>query len=389
MSALKHFFIPHCENNYHPHVLHHKRILFYGFLGIMVKAVAVLTALLLPAQAFVIPEVLVAEQGRIIELTNEIRAREGRSPLSYAEKLGQSSLHKAEDMARNNYFEHIGPDGRRLRDFLRDVQYPYSVAGENLAVGFASPEDAVEAWVESPTHFANLIDADFVDIGVGGSVGMYGNASAVYLVQHFGNPKPGSVSETPAPSRERVRGVSSSDTESLASSEPYYDFGASYLHWVSSEGIIELTARARIVGDADRVTVRAQGYEFELSRTYEENLWSGTLTIAKSYAEFFKAVLSPEISILWSPGTSTESIIQWDTLPEVSLTNTHKYELTRMVPAVLGSLATGSQGILYGMIAFFSVALAIKIFVEIRHQHYHVIASTLLLLTLLSLLVIV
>lgn len=388
MSTLKHFFIPHHENNYHPHILHHKRVLFYGFLGIVVKAVAVLTALLLPTQAFVIPEVLVAEQGRIIELTNEVRAREGKTPLSYAEKLGQSSLRKAEDMARNNYFEHTGPDGRRLRDFLRDAQYPYSVAGENLAVGFASPEDAVEAWVESPTHFANLIDADFVDIGVGGSVGMYGNASAIYLVQHFGKPKPEVVSGAHAPSRERVRGVLVEESEPVSSGS-YYDFGVSYLHWTSSEGVIELTARARIVGDVHRVTVRAQGYEFELSPTYEQNLWSGTLTVAKPYAEFFKAVLSPEIIISWSDGTSTESIIQWDTLPEVSLTNTHKYELTRMVPTVLGFLATGSQGILYGMITFFSLALAIKIFVEIRHQHYHVIASTLLLLTLLSLLVIV
>ncbi len=389
MSSVKHFFIPHRENNFHPHILHHTRILFYGFLGIVIKVIAVTTALLLPAQAFVIPEVMIAEQGRIVELTNEVRAREGVPPLSYAEKLARSSLQKAEDMARNNYFEHRTPDGRGLRDFLREAGYVYSVAGENLAVGFTSPERVVEAWVESPTHFANLIDRDFVDIGVGGSVGMYGGASALYVAQHFGSPKQGSEVESSLSSRVRVRGEEIADTNTESASDSYYDFGASYVRWVRGEEMIELTASTRMVGAVDRVVVRVQGYDFELQDTGDGGRWEGSLTVFRPYAEFFKAVLSPEIMIVWSDGTETSSLIQWDVLPQVSLTSAHKYELTRMVPTILGSFSATSQGILYAMIAFFSLTLVLKIFVEIRHQHYHVIASTMLLLTLLSLLAIV
>jgi len=384
-SALKHFFIPHAENNYHPHALHHKRILFYGFLGIAVKTIAVITALLLPAQAFVIPEVLVFEQQKIIDLTNEVRSREGVQPLVYAEQLGRSSFHKAGDMARKNYFEHVNPDGKRLRDFLKDVGYSYTVAGENLAVGFSSPEAMVEAWVESPTHFANLIDSDFTDIGVGSAVGMYGTTPALYVAQHFGKPHTNTAVATADP-RERVRGemVAHSDE-----STPYYDVSGSHISWKNEHGSIELHAVAHIVGNANRVVVHAQGYDFELYDTHENNIWAGTVSVSESFDAFFKAVLSPEITITWSDAQVTHSTIAWEIIPVVSMSTSHKYELARFVPQVLGELSPASQGVLYGILAFFTCALFLKIFIQIRHQHYRVIASTLMLIGLISLLIFV
>jgi hypothetical protein len=386
-KRLTHFFIPHAENNYHPHSLHSARIFFYGFFGVVVKSVAVIAALLLPDTAFVIPEVIVAEQGRVIELTNEVRAREGVAPLVYEEKLALSSLYKADDMAELNYFDHVGPDGRRLRDFLRDVGYTYSVAGENLAVGFSSPEAMVQAWVESPTHFANLIDTDFDQIGVGGSVGVYGGFPAIYIVQHFGKPR---VVDTRVEidSLDRVRGVVDvADAHTTLSS--YYDFDASYLQWREGDGTVQLDAYAEIVGTPLRVSVRAQGYEFELYDTHEDSVWSGILTVHTSLETFFAAVLAPEIVIEWADGEVTRSSLPWQTLPPISLALEHKYELTRMVPQLLGSLSTTSRGVLFALMIFFSIVLVLKIVINIRHQHYHVIASTLLLIGFLGLLIIV
>ncbi len=383
-TRLKHFFIPHEENNYHPHSLHHGRVFFYGFLGIVIKSIAVITALLLPAQAFVVPEVLVAQQERVIELTNQIRTREHVPLLQYHEALGQSSVHKAIDMTQQGYFEHINPQGKRLRDFLKEVGYSYSVAGENLAVGFSSPEAMVEAWVESPTHFANLIDPDFTDIGIGSSVGMYGDNLAVYVAQHFGHP---SADMTHVyDSRERVRGVSEDASDTT---EVYYDFGSSSLSWATEGEQMIVRAHARIVGLAHRVVVFAQGYEFELYDSREDGVWTGMITLPESLSDFFASVIPAEISITWADGTVTHSSIEWQSIPVIPMGSLEKYEISKRAPAVLGALSPISRGILWGMIAFFSIALMLKIFIQIRHQRYHVIASALTLIGFLSLLLIV
>ncbi len=387
MSAgLKHFFIPHEENNYHPHALHHGRVLFYGFLGIAVKMIVVVTALLLPVQAYVVPEVLVAQQERVIELTNEIRSREGVPLLEYTEPLAESSWNKALDMTELGYFEHINPHGKRLRDFLSEAGYSYSVAGENLAVGFSSPEAMVEAWVESPTHFANIIDPDFKDIGIGSSVGMYGENIAVYVAQHFGQPS--NQLAVAFDSRERVRGIIE-NTEDTQIATQYYDFGTSYLSWKKEGEKIILQAFARIVGSASQVTVTTQGYGFELYDTREDGVWVGTITVSESLEDFFASVVPAEMVIKWEDGEVTNSSIEWQTIPAIPMGAIQKYELSKQVPAVLGTISPVSRGVLFGLIIFFSCALILKIVIQIRRQHYHVIASALTLIGFLTLLVIV
>jgi len=54
--ALKKYFIPHEENNYHPHILHTKRAVFYGAVSLVLKMVVVLFVLALPARVFVLPD---------------------------------------------------------------------------------------------------------------------------------------------------------------------------------------------------------------------------------------------------------------------------------------------------------------------------------------------
>lgn len=380
-SRLKQFFIPHEENNYHPHALHHGRVLFYGVFGIAVKTIAIATALLLPAQAFVIPEVLVAQGKKVIELTNDVRTREGVAPVVYNEKLEKSALSKSHDMVERNYFEHVSPEGKRLRDFLKDANYPYSVAGENLAVGFTTPEKMVNAWVESPTHFANLIDTDFKEIGVGTAVGMYGGYPALYATEHFGNPLNLEKENNVTDNNSRVRGL----VDEVGSGS-YYNQTNSFLTWKTSGDTIELHAEAHIVGAVSSTTVTAQGYIFELYN-YEGDVWSGTLTVPQKYTDFFKVVFSPEIAIQWSDGEITKSTIEWQYLPVVPMGTLEKYELAKLAPKVLGTISPISRGVLYGMIIFFCIALFLKIVIQIKYQHYHVIASTLALIGLLVFLV--
>ena len=49
-------------------------------------------------------------------------------------------------------------------------------------------EEIVDAWKKSPTHYANLIDGDYKDIGVGLTGGIYRGEPTVYIAQHLATP---------------------------------------------------------------------------------------------------------------------------------------------------------------------------------------------------------
>src|SRR5512133_226901 len=95
--ALKHHFIPHKGNNYHPHVLHLKRAIFYGSFLTAIKAFAIAFAVLLPTEAFLAPDVLAAQGQKIIELTNSVRREQGLTELDKNAVLIRSATMKAED----------------------------------------------------------------------------------------------------------------------------------------------------------------------------------------------------------------------------------------------------------------------------------------------------
>lgn len=184
----KKYFIPHAGNKFEPHILHPKRCWFYAALGLGIKAALLIFVLLLPAQAFLMPDILAVEQSKIIMLTNNFRLSENRSKLYENPKLAASAFAKAKDMAEREYFSHETPDGRRLENFLRDINYKYIYAGENLAIGYFDAESVLSAWKESPTHRANLLDSDYTEIGVGMANGKYLNSPNLFIAQHFGRP---------------------------------------------------------------------------------------------------------------------------------------------------------------------------------------------------------
>lgn len=194
-AKLKQYFVPHEENNYHPHILHTKRIVLYGGVGLLVKGIVVLAVLAVPLGAFMAEDALEAQSVQIISLTNDLRVQQGAQPLSVVRALSSSSRGKARDMAGNQYFNHSGPDGQRLTSWIRREGYDYDVVGENLAMGFFSAEQVVGAWTKSGTHYANLVDKDFKDIGVGVVSGEYDGAQTIFVAQHFASPRIPPVSQ--------------------------------------------------------------------------------------------------------------------------------------------------------------------------------------------------
>src|SRR3989339_1994766 len=152
---LKHFFIPNERNNYHPHILHTKRTIFYSLFFLLTKMMVVLFVVLLPLETFSLPEVKNSIADKIIAETNKVRNKLAVRSLDTNEKLFSSANAKSWDMVRNDYFDHISPDGKRLRDFLQEADYDYRMAGENLAVGYKNLEDLMVAWENSPSHYDN------------------------------------------------------------------------------------------------------------------------------------------------------------------------------------------------------------------------------------------
>ncbi len=123
----------------------------------------------------------------IVEATNAERIKAGVPPLQINSKLVASATIKTNDMITRQYFEHDSPSGKGVSDLGREVGYQYVVMGENLALGnFASSQDVVKAWMESPGHRANMLNPNYQEIGVSVANALYQGREVWFAVQHFG-----------------------------------------------------------------------------------------------------------------------------------------------------------------------------------------------------------
>jgi len=110
----------------------------------------------------------VVDQQRVIELINAERAAYGLRPVVLNETLGGAAQGYAADMAKANFFAHKGPDGSTLVSRAEAAGYTtWTFLAENLAAGQPTPERVVAAWMNSPTHRANVLSPDVVEAGIG------------------------------------------------------------------------------------------------------------------------------------------------------------------------------------------------------------------------------
>ena len=102
----------------------------------------------------------------IVNAVNKERETRFLSPLKINSSLHNAAKNKSIDMITRNYFEHYAY-GQTPWLFIQAEGYDYLVAGENLALGFNTAEGIVNAWMNSPTHRANILNPEYEDIGVG------------------------------------------------------------------------------------------------------------------------------------------------------------------------------------------------------------------------------
>jgi len=104
---------------------------------------------------------------QVIIITNQERLNHSCEPIVMDDRLQLAAEGHSQDMAINDYFSHNTPDGTTPWDRIRAQGYSYSLAGENIAAGYPSPESVVQAWMNSDGHRMNILNCGFRDIGVG------------------------------------------------------------------------------------------------------------------------------------------------------------------------------------------------------------------------------
>jgi len=104
---------------------------------------------------------------QVLELTNEERTKAGLDPLKLNDKLANAADDHSDSMAQDDFFSHTGADGSSVSDRVESNGYQYSTVGENIAAGQTTAQDVVQSWMDSPGHRANILNADYTEIGIG------------------------------------------------------------------------------------------------------------------------------------------------------------------------------------------------------------------------------
>ena len=121
----------------------------------------------------------------IINLTNRERAGINLPPLIENQELSQAAYQKALAILENDKFSHE-PDNSHKFSYWIPADYHYLKVGENLAMGFGTPEQIVKAWMDSQKHKDNILDPKYKEIGVAVVYGKLENEKTYLVVQYFG-----------------------------------------------------------------------------------------------------------------------------------------------------------------------------------------------------------
>ena len=108
-----------------------------------------------------------ANEKEVFNLMNAERTKNGLQALKVDEEVQRVSRIKAQDMVDNNYFSHTSPTYGSPFDMMKKFGISYRTAGENIAKGQRTPQEVMNAWMNSSGHRANILNANFTKLGVG------------------------------------------------------------------------------------------------------------------------------------------------------------------------------------------------------------------------------
>ena len=109
---------------------------------------------------------LTADELEVFNLINSKRSAAGLALLKVDSEVQNVARAKAQDMVDKNYFSHTSPTYGSPFDMMKSFGIKYKTAGENIA-GNSSNTGAVNAWMNSEGHKANILNSSFNYTGVG------------------------------------------------------------------------------------------------------------------------------------------------------------------------------------------------------------------------------
>jgi uncharacterized protein YkwD len=165
-------------------------------LGAPVKATAAQKAPVSCANADAVPSAanLDAVRAAVVCLHNQIRAQNGLPLLKGNTKLRRAAEAHSAEMVSSGYFEHTSPSGSTMIDRILAAGYVREdqgwLLGENLEWGtgsMATPRGALDAWMNSSGHRANVLKRGYRHLGIGISLGTpNGDRGGVTITVDFG-----------------------------------------------------------------------------------------------------------------------------------------------------------------------------------------------------------
>lgn len=109
--------------------------------------------------------------------------------LTWNAQLTQAAAAHSDDMVAGNFFSHTGSNGSTLGTRATAAGYAWSALGENIAAGQSTVEIVVDGWMKSDGHCANLMNANFREIGAACVAGNANTTYRTYWTQDFGTPR--------------------------------------------------------------------------------------------------------------------------------------------------------------------------------------------------------
>jgi uncharacterized protein YkwD len=149
-------------------------------LAIAVAALAGMVVVAQPAEAAAVSWQTL--QSDIVYWTNHQRTRNGCAALKVDNRLVRAARDHSAWMARTRTFSHVGSGGSTFVTRVEATGYTAPL-GENIANGYRTAIDVMNAWMKSPGHRANILNCRAKSIGVGAVYASNGNP---YYTQEFG-----------------------------------------------------------------------------------------------------------------------------------------------------------------------------------------------------------
>ncbi len=211
-QILKFWFIPNPENEYKPQILKGKSCLVIAVILICLQAALFGFFSYFPKTFYF--AVVTAE--RLTELTNQSRQANNLPVLQTNDKLNEAAYLKAKDILEKDYFAHTSPLGITPWYWFKQANYNYRRAGENLAIDFVDSEPLHSAWINSPSHRANILNSNYKDMGIVVLTGDFNGRQTTVAVQLFGVSFEGS-SQKQSASTPPISAAEQPETKGLAS----------------------------------------------------------------------------------------------------------------------------------------------------------------------------